>query len=517
MTIEEFIDSPWNSNSVHSSYGASFLHMRPAPEYATGEVVLASCYRQTADSGKLVTEGKVPQLGRDFYKAIQKGGWPKGKESPSGIDSETWQRIVTGTLRSPKQPNQTSKRFLLLSPVVPDAALYSQSARQTAKSWNPGALVARMIQFGEKDPAAAEEVWGELYEALCVKENDDIWARFLQEEFYSWRNPKLEGIWGAATSLEDDEAVRLWNASRHAPKTPSRRFVEDLKKVISLKERLTRRQWTSILESAMRLGTASHVLWVCMVNMRVNNILLETIAGKSPPNIEELSDILDVRYGFWRYGQYAASTINDFSTEFIKARAGINLALYFLEKQHGVEKLKGCLSNPERLVEIFDLVAKNREDFPSGEFEAAYRKVIESDQRILSGKKGIASNVKEFLRHVLGKRQTAEAGLDSYDQGYYLDKKGKGKAGRWIVSLGPVSVLFLVHACTHRCRGPSTIDHLSKHLAEYGIEVTAQDVMGSAFGKTLRNLGIVLDSPDAEGGMIIVDPFAVVRDREDGI
>jgi len=75
------------------------------------------------------------------------------------------------------------------------------------------------------------------------------------------------------------------------------------------------------------------------------------------------------------------------------------------------------------------------------------------------------------------------------------------------VSLGPVSVLSLVHSCTHGARGPKTIDNFCQHLGEYGIEISAQEVSDSMLGKTLRNLGLVLDSPDAEGGMVLVNPF----------
>jgi hypothetical protein len=155
-----------------------------------------------------------------------------------------------------------------------------------------------------------------------------------------------------------------------------------------------------------------------------------------------------------------------------------------------------------------------RTQFNLNQFRTNYQDVIESDPRVVAGKKGISSNVKEFLRHVLGQRQTEESGLDSYDQGYYLAKKSNSKTARWIVSLGPVSVLSIVHACTHSRRGPRTIDNLCEHLAHYGFEINAQEVAGSKLGQTLRNLGLVLDSPDAEGGMVLINPFEMTVTEE---
>ena len=97
--------------------------------------------------------------------------------------------------------------------------------------------------------------------------------------------------------------------------------------------------------------------------------------------------------------------------------------------------------------------------------------------------------------------------MASYDQGYFLAKRGSHKSARWAVSLGPVSALSMVAACTTDATGPRTVENLCSHLAAYGIEIEPQDVATSSLGSTLRHLGLILDSPDAEGGMVIVSPF----------
>ena len=43
---------------------------------------------------------------------------------------------------------------------------------------------------------------------------------------------------------------------------------------------------------------------------------------------------------------------------------------------------------------------------------------------------------------------------------------------------------------------------------QYGFEISVSEIMQSDTGKLLRNLGLVLDSPDAEGGMILNPPFS---------
>lgn len=134
MSLDRFATDPWGVS--HPSYEGSVFHIRPAPEFATAEVVVASLYRASGFQG--VPEREVPAGGKDFDRASQQ---PRTHErSGSRISLESWRAVLHGILESPKQPNQSSKRFLQLCPVVPDVALYSGSARLSGNSWNPGSL-----------------------------------------------------------------------------------------------------------------------------------------------------------------------------------------------------------------------------------------------------------------------------------------------------------------------------------------------------------------------------------------
>ncbi|MDG1004576.1 MAG: hypothetical protein P8N58_06815 [Emcibacteraceae bacterium] len=509
MSLKDYIKSPWAGANLHRAYVNSFLHMRPAPEYASGEVVLASTYRYFGFSKDEISEGKVPALGRDFQKRIKKGR--KGKEAEdTGVDADAFLRIVSGTLRSPKQPNQTAKRFLQISPVVPDACIYSLSARLTSNSWNPGALIARVMQFGEPAEADVQERCNQLFHALSVGENDDIWARFIQKEFQTWRGKNIEDAWSLPRQLERDDTVKAWH--RSSTKIPAERFTKDLQQVISLKQHLTRRQWVSMLESMLRLGSASHIMWLCRANAACFKLMRSALEGNHVRSLEEITDAFSLEQGFWRYGQYSSTSISDAATGFVKARLGINLLLHQLEEVFGDKLDPECLSNIDSITKLVGWLGQEeiRNEFDSKRFSNNYQDIIEFDPRIIAGKKGVSSNIKEFLQHVLGQRQTSEAGLDNYDQGFFLAKKNNAKSGRWVVSLGPVSVLAMVHSCTYNAHGPRTIDNLCQHLSEYGIEIDAQEVADSMLGQTLRNLGLVLDSPDAEGGMVLINPFELI-------
>jgi hypothetical protein len=151
MTIGEFKNYPWKNS--HEKYKESVLSISPAPEYANADVLVAAVCRSVGFQG--VSEGDVPQASRDLEARLKK--FRDSKERPIGatLDAETWHSVLHGTLESPKLPNQSSKRFLQVSPMVPGVTRFSGSARLVKNSWPAGSLVRRMISMGSSDSASA--------------------------------------------------------------------------------------------------------------------------------------------------------------------------------------------------------------------------------------------------------------------------------------------------------------------------------------------------------------------------
>jgi hypothetical protein len=58
------------------------------------------------------------------------------------------------------------------------------------------------------------------------------------------------------------------------------------------------------------------------------------------------------------------------------------------------------------------------------------------------------------------------------------------------------------------------VRRLSQHLAAYGATVDHRDIATNDLGHQLRMLGLVLDSPDAESGMLLVPPFPAANEGE---
>lgn len=504
MKPENFITKPWDKGSAHAIYEQSFLNMRPAPEMASGEVLVASLYRNVG-FGQSVSEGATSQRGRDLMKRIEK---QLGQTAAAGdaLAGDSWEAIVCRSLSSPKQ--LASSRYLQICPLVPDAALYSLSARLASNTWNPGSLVAKVIDFGSPTASSAAELWEQVFMRLGIEDDEDVWASFLQAQFEKWRPKELKDEWQCPNPFKHSESVARW---RESPcDIPADRFVNDLRHVLQLKSSLTRRQWVSMLESVLRIGTASHVLWLCHANSQCLELLDSALQGRNIPSRDEFSHTLSGKGAFWRYGQKASQGIQSAARGFVLARAGLNLLLWHCQQLHENGKLvlpSNALGNLDSLLAFAAILKDARNEFPFAAFRSGLQAALEVDPRIVACKRGISSNVAEFLGHVLRQRQTSESEMGSYDQGFYLRKDGRHASAPWIISLGPVAVMVLVHCCVRSGRGPRTVKDLCRHLAGYGVETNERDVADGDLGHTLRNLGLVFDSPDAEGGMVLFSPL----------
>jgi hypothetical protein len=502
MTVQDFRDHPWSSS--HPAYDGSALNIRPAPEFATAEVIVASTYR--ASGFERHAEGHVPSLGSRFDKASAKGD----KENRGAhVSTELWRTILYGALESPKQPNQSARRFLQLCPIVPDVALYSGSARLSANSWNPGQLVERVVRLGSNSVDAAQALWSELHAGLTVGADDDIWARWLQGEFERRRMLDIE--WNPT---ELSETPTLMDTDKEGLRIPATQFCRDLSAILAAKRRMTRRQWISLVEAVLRLGTVSHVLWLCDVNDRLWRVVREVLGGAAIPGEDEVRQrVFASKQSYLVHGAPALPIVRDFASRYLAARLGINLVLWHLE-EHDVKVQN--LSSAADVVSLCEQVAYWRGEQGESGVLAELAELQDSHAQTVACKRGIGSNIVEFCRHVLGQRQTADQNLRGYDQGYQLKKRAEYASAPWVVSLGPAALLALVHCCLAEAAGPRSVHRLCEHLAWYGMDVDIDDIAKSDLGKKLRMLGLVLDSPDAESGMLLVPPFEMMQPMAGG-
>lgn len=502
----KFLEEPWKHE--HTTYDKSFLDFSNVPEYGPSEVLLASLYRRIGlrqkGTSNPVGEGKVGSNGTRLKNTIAKSIGKKRSED--SVSAEAWQRIVDKVIRSPKTPSQGKSNFIQTTPIVPSAAIYSMAARLKGQPWNPGALIESSITYGEESEESANDLWKSLFEALSVKEDeDDGWAVFLEREFANWDCGDVEWVFDRGINYES--WMSDWQSD--GVLCPARRFTSDLRYLLKAKTLLTRRQWTSLVEAILRIGICSQVLWVSKVNQVFFEIALDVLKGAPIPSMDDIRDRLSTGDGFWNYGQLVHKQVKKIIREYVYGRLGINLILHRCDDIAPISRAmpKDPFSSISNLRQFLSSLADHREDFGFDEFQDDLGQALEDDPRKISLKHGTGKNLIEFLRHTLGQRETQERGLEGYDQGYLACRKGDYRTAPLVLEAGSVMILALVYACSCDGSGMRTVEDLCEHLGQYGIRISPDEIAGSKLGKSLRTLGLVLDSPDAEGGMVLLNPF----------
>jgi hypothetical protein len=495
----KFKEAPWRAD--HQAFQKSDLAIRPAPEYASSEVLLSALYRRIGLDG--VGEKNVPVNGRDLLRRVESGKAP----ASAALESEEWSRVLQGSLESPKLPNQSAKRFLQLTPLVPEVSRYSGSARLAGNPWSPGDLVERMVLLGSSSKEEADALWQRAFGALSVTDEDDVWARWLESELAVWRPASgssfslrpLEHPWPSGFFATDGRTLQF----------PAKQFVKDLGAIISVKEQMTRRQWASLLEAVLRIASVAHVMWLSDVTQRMWAAVRAALHGghdsADQGGASSPMSIYPLEIAYFPYGRAAMDQAKVLVSRYLYARLGLNATLWGLEEIG--QPFAQPLSNEVAANQLVLMVSKSRDALKRISVLETWQALQESESRTLACSKGIGSNLLEFVRHCVGQRQTARDVLRGYDQGYSIRKRTNDARSRWIVSLGPVAVIAMAHCCLYETGGARSVHRLCDHLARYGILIGRDEVSTSDLGQKLRLLGLVLDSPDAESGMLVLPPF----------
>lgn len=508
MSLQAFLDESTLNN--HPAYSDS-LFTTEAPEWSTGEVLLGSVYRKVLLDihDNAVDLEQIPAL--------------PAKLVP---EQELWSMVLLGRggLASPLKSGQRGARpFRQLMPLVPGVAAHACVVGSIGKRrWFPGNLLLDLMGAGTA-PAAAQDFISALTSALAVGNKDDIFARFAEEQLSSVAN----GVGSPQTVTIEEQRQRAFRGKDipFIEVNPAERFCRDLQSVLDLKGKLTRRQWTVLIEAVLRLGMGMHVLWVCHVNARCWELVLSVAGGQLVPSEIDIEALLwqshRDAHALLEVGRDAVPMIKQALERHVFGRFGLNLVLHKLEDAgHGwpTDQVIGFSpaagrTSPRAVWEFLNHVSANRTSIsadPAGWLRGQCRELCDKHLRLVKCDVGFTNNLLEFTRHSLGQIVTENPEQKSYDQSYLLAnrRKPRSRAYPWPVQPGPAMLILLVHAC-HRAQGeiPASLDDLRAHLADYGLHVPAGELVGGQVGADLEKLGLVVDSPDAAGGRLLVAPF----------
>jgi hypothetical protein len=395
---------------------------------------------------------------------------------------------------------------------VPEIARYTGvMGSAAARRWQPGNLLVSAIWSGA-GPTESPDIVEAFRRALAVGEEDDLLARYIEASLDRGRHPDEVGLTAAAPSLKPD--APLWRSPRLSPLAPPERFALDLVVTSNLKGRLTRRQWALLVEAHLRLGLSTYLLWLCRTNVATWRLFREAFAGATFGKA-------DVESGLWpappvppllSVATDPDTSVNALLSQYAIARLGINLFLHAMDAPDTPKVGDSQASEPAAAIAtllgeiqskaaVIDDAVRQATGKPVNEAMSA---LVDSQGDLLGARGGTTTNnMAEFLRHVMTQLSTFDPDERAFDQAYIAAYASSRKR---IVRLSPVTLLLLVHL-TQSAVGdvPATIGDLQQHVGEYGIELTGSELRTGATAKAMEDEGLVVDSPDAAGGRLLVD------------
>jgi hypothetical protein len=270
-----------------------------------------------------------------------------------------------------------------------------------------------------------------------------------------------------------------------------------------------------------------HVLWTCNANVILWELVLRMASGEPPPTAAQVASIIWESHADARplleLGTTAESLMQRLIERYAHARTGLNLLLYRLDDggapwtspppigfssqsgQDASASVAAFLAHVHCNRQVIDSV-------DAAEWLRSHTRELFDDKeelRLLAGcKYGYTKNLFEFARYSLGQVEARATQPDqrSYDLGYLIAYAGRGKDQP--VQAGPAMLVMLVHACCAASPSiPMSLDEFRRHLGDYGLHVPAGELVDGRTGRDLAMLGLVVDSPDAAGGRLLVRPF----------
>jgi hypothetical protein len=531
LSLKKFYNGALKNLTEHSSITASPL-LPVSPQYSTGEALLGALYR-----------GIVTGVSERDVKPIEIEKIPANLSQGDQDKTEFWNAVFLNPdgLATP----QTNSVVRQLTPLVPSIANYSCIMGKDGKHrWNPRLLLFSIFSSGAK-PDRLEGFLLKLQSALNVdisgtsNSNEDLFAQFIERNLASLPNEHVKPV-DIQQIIKTTNPAWSVNRSGSKIKTPAERTVADLTAIISLRESMTRRHWISLVESILRIGSVTHFLWTCMITYRTWELCVKALDGEVLDYTSELESAWREHAGEQSYLLELMSTdgrLKYWIDRWFRARIGLAIILHALDDL-GIGSENKIGHNPEgdTIDGIVSFIGKLRENRLA--INQKIKAATDNDNVLSSAgviweqfarqiacmASGAPKNAREFSRYVLRQLETQNESQTNYDQGYLLKKVGKKKSerqgvhglGQFSVRPGPLALIALVSSTIMTTpSGSANLDHLKRHLKDYGIHALPDELETGSISSDLRKLGLVVDSPDAKGGLSLVNPLPTMESNNE--
>lgn len=506
----------WDGNSEGVKETRAFFRHVRVPEQCSGEMLVAElqrvfCFRDLDDAF-------IQNTGSKLLKELRK----------ANDEESVWlSHFLDHVARYPVQTKQATKHDIpYVIPLIPSIAFFSTPRRVTKrnadddhttdKSWKPGLYIKEVLSYCMPE-GQIDRYFEDLQKALIVSpESDERFACLLDEKIRKALQDHVQ-INFAERSLgigevEHKVCIMPQSIRDKIVNAPFKRLAGDIAAVLSVKSKVSRRQFVAMLESVVRIGSAAHVLWTCNVYRKLELKMSEILKGTNPTLTEsEVYSILNMpAAGLFSYGSNFQVKLREFFKDYELSSQRLNCLVDKLKSDAGFTSEQLDWSSVESLLKSVECIRAYAASHP--EFVETYERDFSEHYRLAIKKYSLSmdsqsTHLQRFVLTTLAQNiQFKEVRFSRYDQSYFARRRTNSSRSALLVNAGAVALMTLVHCCSYR-NGVVLLSNLLDAMQTYGITVPAGET-AKRFKQQLRELGLTIDSPDAESGMVLQDIVA---------
>lgn len=535
MTMSEMIDNFCSLDSkdiaVEIENIHAFFEIPVVPEYLTSEMLMSAYYRALGFSG--IKSSSILKNSRDLHRMMY---------STDGFTSDPFARpevekLLKDVLLSPEDPTQKRSRkypeYLFLAPIVPETALFSNPVRLTrnlnAKGgtpWNTERLAKTLVSYCAKSEDDCKDIWNRMFDQMSVAhDNDeDYFAQIVQHVLQDAANAlraKFEDAndrlpcWSKQVndSFDPNQAKVYYKDRAYFAKiSPLDHIRSGLLSVLELKPRFSRWQWLTMLDSLLRISSVAFVIWLLDSHRIVDKMIQAFVFEGGTVDTETPEEFFIREYNRHKtmtvfcYGEGSSKAEKRIVTDYGRDNIRLAFLLAYVRqidittyKKLDWSNISGFVKSLEILRDMFG--DQNVKD----QYFTALAQVLNQRGNDMNLKAARLHHLMEFFR-VLRQKIVVETQSDfiRYDQSFLVHKKSDYTSAPYIVDFGSVACFVMVYCCAGTRRVFSLKD-FKRYLSSFYVSVRPSHE--EKFTEQLKGFGLTMDSPDADDGLMIRNPF----------
>jgi hypothetical protein len=489
---------------------------RAAENIPSVSILIASLYRNIGLSPE--TEKSTNIRAQELYSKIE-GTTQIGDQ----LSNDDLKNLFNTSLSIPTSTEQDKKKKFFITPFVPEVASFGLSSRNTGSPWNPGGLLIEIIANYSSSKEDFMQITESLYDGLSVQDQSDPdwWSIFISRELKAiCKNLNIKKPLGfqhsAFEKMYDTGINSVGGGSNRFKKNVlhnsniAKGVLMDLKNIIKLKSTLTRQKWLGILEAFLRLTLFNHLIYTMTLSRKYYR-LIEVTLKNSNTSID--SQGLDIFLNRPQEKDHIRINLLTKRTSYINTTVRkycyYNNILFELLKANGFENFEDFKDEKDFLRFTNKLLAKIKDKKTLDNFMFNFKINNESQlDEISEIYPRTLKNIKESLEYLCSKKPPSMSNFIP-DVNYIFNRKvHKGNAPyEFEMSAGLISTLTcLIFLKVESDRKFMSGLEFVKYLKDYNIELNIKDISEGELKNTMQSLGIIIDSPDTEGGVLILKP-----------